>query len=136
MSSKQQSEQSSTTSSSSLPPRSLIVSNVSLAKDETWLYNDLSHTYPDIKKVSRNHDQDGRELSSIRIDFHSEEIVSEILDEEAIYIEDRPYYIRPFWPVICYRCQNEGHKAAECPQRSLPESRLAELLHEQKTLVS
>ena len=65
MPSKQQSDESSTSSSSQSKrpaPRSLIVSKVSLDKDEVSLYNDLSYNYPDVKKVSRNHDQNGNEL--------------------------------------------------------------------------
>jgi hypothetical protein len=137
MSSKQQSDQSSTSSASSTqpPPRSLIVLKVSLDKDEATLYDCLSYDYSDVKKVSRNYDENGRELSSIRVDFKSTGIVAEILDENAIYIENKPYYIRPHWPRICYRCEEEGHIAAECPRQSLSERRLAGLLEEQKTLV-
>lgn len=134
MSSKSQSELSSH-SSSPVPrpaPRSLIVSKVSLAKDETWLFNDLNANYSGVKKVSRNHDQDGNELSSIRVDFKSEDDVEKILNDDAIYIRDRAYYIRPYWPRKCYRCNNEGHVSAECPQYSLPEWRLTELIEEQK----
>jgi hypothetical protein len=135
--SKNQSERSSTSSSTlpRVPPRSLIVSNVSLTKDESWLFKDLNANYPGIKNVSRNHDQDGNELNSIRIDFESEDVVLDILNEDAIYIKDRAYYIRPYWPRICYRCHNEGHVSAECPQYSLSERRLAELIQEQKTFV-
>jgi len=139
MSSKTQSERSSTTSSSPTPsrspPRSLIVIKVSIDKDETWLFNDLNANYFGVKKVSRNHDQDGNPLSSIRVDFESEDVVLEILNEDGIYINNRRYYIRPYWPRKCYQCDNEGHVAAECPQQSLSEWRLAELIQQQKTLV-
>ncbi|CAF1468264.1 unnamed protein product [Adineta steineri] len=114
-------------------PKSLIVSKVSLAYDETWIFDDLNNNYPDVKKVSRNYDQYGNQLGAIRVDFNSEEIVSEILNEGAIYIEDRSYYVRPYWPLICYRCQNEGHISAQCPKYDVPEWRLDELLQEQQT---
>ncbi len=131
-----QSEQSSVSSSTSRPPpQSLIVSKVSLAKEESWLFNDLNRNYAGVKRVSRNHDQNGNELGSIRVDFDSDEIVSEILDYGAIYIKDKEYYIRPYWPLVCYRCRNEGHISAECPQYSLPEWRLAQLIDEQKRFV-
>jgi len=138
MSSNSQSEQSSNSSfpsSSRAPPRSLIVSKVSLAKGELWLFKDLSENYSGVKKVSRNHDQDGNELSSIRVDFASEDIVSEILNDDAIYIANRAYFVRPYWPRICYRCNNEGHISAECPRYSLSERRLVQLIQEQKMLV-
>jgi len=139
MSSKTQSERSSTSSPSSSvsrpPPRSLIVSKVSLSKGESWLFDDLNRNYDGVKKVSRNHDQSGNELGSIRVDFDSDEVVSEILEYGAIYIQNKEYYIRPYWPLICHRCRNEGHLAAECPQYSLPEWRLAKLIDEQKRLV-
>jgi hypothetical protein len=137
MSSKIQSERSSASSSPlpRPPARSLIVSKVSLAKDEAWLFNDFSQNYPGVKKVSRNHDHDGNELSSIRIDFDSDKVVTKILNENAIFIKDKAHYIRPYWPLVCYRCENEGHVAAECPQLSLPEWRLAKLIQEQKKLV-
>lgn len=135
MSSKNTVSDQSSHSSSPVPrasPRSLIVSKVSLDKDETWLFNELNATYSDVKRVSRNHDQDGNELSSIRVDFQSEDIVEQILYDEAIYIRNKPHYIRPYWSRICYRCNKEGHVSAECPQYSLPEWRLAELIEEQK----
>ena len=59
----------------------------------------------------------------------------DILDENVIYIENKQYYIRPYWPRICYRCNEEGHIGAECPRTSLPEWRLSEILQEQKRLV-
>ena len=130
MSSKTQSERSSSPIPK-VPPRSLIVSKVSLAKDETWLFNNLNANYPGIKNVSRNHDQDGNELSSIRIDFESEDVVLDILHENAIYIQNKPYYIRPYWPKVCYRCNNEGHIYAECPRYSLSEKRLGHLIQQQ-----
>src|SRR5689334_8635402 len=102
MSSKTQSERSSASSSPlpRTPPRSLIVSKVPIDKDESWLFNELSRKYTDVKKVSRNHDQNGNELSSIRVDFDSDKVVSNILNKDTIYIKDRPYSIRPYWPLI------------------------------------
>ena len=134
MSSKSQSERSSNTSSPvpRPPPRSLIVSKVHPAKDETWLFNDLSQNYDGILKVSRNSDSDGNAFNSIRVDFDSEEVVGEILDQDVIYINNREHFIRPYWPLICYRCGYEGHRSAECPHLSIPQWRLAQLIEDQK----
>ncbi|UJR10706.1 hypothetical protein I4U23_014899 [Adineta vaga] len=134
---KQDSDQSSTTSHSSVskksPPKSLIVSNVSVTKNENWLFNHLNNHYVDVKKVFRNHDQDGNELNSIRIDFYFDKPVLDILQEGRIYIEDKPHYIRPFWPTVCYQCRSEGHISAQCPQQPISEVRLFDLLEKQKT---
>ena len=138
MSSKSQSERSSTVSSSPVsrpPPRSLIVSKVPLSINETWLFNHLAENYDGVLRVSRNHDSDGNPLSLVRVDFDFDEIVGDILDYGSIYIKNRGYFIRPFWPLICYRCRNEGHVSAECPQSVLPEWRLAKLIEEQKRFV-
>lgn len=131
-SSKSQSERSSPVPRS--PPRSLIVSKVFQAKDETWLFNDLVQNYDGVMKVSRNFDSDGNPLNSIRIDFNSEDVVDEILNSGVIYINNREHFIRPYWPLICYRCQNEGHRSAECPNYSIPQWRLAQLIEDQKRL--
>lgn len=138
MSSKSQSERSSTVSSSSgsrPAPRSLIVTKVPVTVDEIYLFNDLNANYDGVLKVSRNHDTDGSPLTSIRVDFSFEKIVADILYHGSIYIKNRGYFIRPFWPLICYRCRHEGHVSSECPQAILSEWRLAQLIEEQKRLV-
>ena len=99
MSSKQHSDQSSISSSSESTrpsPRSLIVFKVSIDKDETLLYNDLCYNYPNVIKVSRNYDENGNILSSIRVDFNSSDIVLDILDENLIYIQNKSYSIDYF----------------------------------------
>ena len=80
-------------------------------------------------------DADGQALGAIRVDFSSEEVVGEILEESAIYIRNRPHRVRVYWPRICYRCQNEGHIAAHCPQSFLVGRYLRDLVDEQNTYV-
>ena len=139
MPSKSQSTRSSTpssfSSSSRPPPLSLTVYRVSLARDETWLFNDLSKNYFGVQRVTRNHDEDGNELGSIRVDFDSADVVSDILEHQAIYIKEREHEIKPFSPLICRRCQYEGHIASQCPENTLSHSRLAIMMNEQNKYV-
>ncbi|CAF1437633.1 unnamed protein product [Adineta ricciae] len=129
---KQNSDRSSTSSAPARrPPTSLIVSQVPVTEGEVSLLNDLSGNYPDVKNVYRNFDKDGHQLDSIRVDFSSTHPVSDILNHQRIYIHDRAHYIRPYWPIVCYHCQTEGHIASECSKRSVSQQRLEELLNKQ-----
>ncbi|CAF0945200.1 unnamed protein product [Adineta ricciae] len=129
---KQSSDRSSTSSAPTRrPPTSLIVSQVAVTESEASLRNDLSRNYPDVKDVYRNFDKDGHELNSIRVDFSSTHSVSNILYDQRIYIHDQAHYIRPYWPIVCYKCRTEGHIATECPKQSVSQQRLDELLNEQ-----
>jgi hypothetical protein len=135
MSSKQQSPRQSQ-NASPLPPkaltRSLIASKVSVNGDTAKLVQDLSHNYLGVEKVFRRHDKNGQPIGAVRIDFTSENFVTQILKDGYILIDGKRCPVRPFWPVTCRRCQNEGHRASECPQKPLTEQRLMELFKEQQ----
>ncbi|CAF3073232.1 unnamed protein product [Rotaria sp. Silwood2] len=136
MSSKQQSARQSQNSSplpTQKPIRSLVVSKVSFDLDEAKLLRDLGHNYLGVEKVSRLHDKDGKPIASIRIDFKSENFVLKIIDGGSILIDGKKCPVRPYWPQICHRCQNEGHYASECPQKPLTEQRAMEIFKQQKT---
>jgi hypothetical protein len=135
MSSKQQSTQQSQ-NSSTLPPqsstRSLIASKVSFNEDTERLLRDLAHNYLGVEKVSQLHDKDGQSIGAIRIDFKSDNFTTQILDNGYILIDGKRRPVRPYWPLICHRCQNEGHRSSECPQKPLTEQRLIEIFKEQQ----
>lgn len=135
----QQSERASVASNSSNssapkrpPPKSLIVSNVSVNRSEQQLFDQLNQDYQGIKRVTRNYDNEGYELASIRVDFYQHEPVLEILDEDALYIGNTSHHIRPFWPTRCFTCKQEGHIAAQCPKQPVSAERFAELIGEQQ----
>ena len=128
MSSKQQSP---------LPPqlpasRSLIASKVSVDENEQNILKDLRHNYMSVEKISRIHDKDGQPIGVIRIDFTSDNVTKTILDTGYVLIDGKRRPVRPFWPLICRRCHNEGHHVAECPQKPLTEQRLMELFKDQQ----
>ena len=136
MSSKQQSPRQSQ-NSSPLPPqsttRSLIASKVAFDEVEAKLMQDLAHNHLGVEKVSRLHDRDGKPLGAIRIDFKSDNFAMQILNNGGyVFINGKRHPVRPYWPLICRRCQNEGHHVSECPQKSLTEQRVKELFREQQ----
>lgn len=135
MSSKQQSPRQSK-NISPLPmqssTKSLIASKVSIDEDPTRLLQDLSHNYVGVEKVSQVHDKDGQPIGAIRIDFKSDNFAKQILDQGYILINGKRHPVRPYWPLMCHRCQNSGHRASECPQKPLTEQRLMELFKEQQ----
>ena len=126
-------DQSSNTSSAEVGPRSLIVSNVLLNADLQSIHEDLDQNYAGLEQITRMYANDGQALAAIRVDFDSEEVVAEILAENAIYIRNRSHRVRAYWPRVCRRCQNEGHFAAECPQNFSNARYLRELVDEQNT---
>lgn len=129
---KQSSDRSSTSSApTQRQPTSLIVSQVPVTESEVSLLNDLTGNYFDVKNVYRNFDKGGNQLGSIRVDFSSPRQVSDILNDQEIYIYGQPHSIRPYWPIVCYTCRTEGHIATECPKRPVSQERLGELLNEQ-----
>jgi hypothetical protein len=135
MSSKQQSSQQSQNASPLPPqpsPKSLIALKVSINENVAKILQDLSHNYVGVEKVSQRHDKNGRPLSSIRIDFKSENCTTEIFNTGYILIDGKRRPVRPYWPLICRRCRNEGHHASECPQKPLTEQRLMEIFKEQQ----
>ncbi len=135
MSSKQQSPRQSH-NSSPLPQqsttRSLIASKISSDEDETKLMKNLAQNYLGVEKISRLHGKDGKPIGAIRIDFKSDNFAMQILDGGYILIDGKRRPVRPYWPIICRRCNNEGHYASECPQKPLTEQRLMEIFKEQQ----
>lgn len=131
--SSEQDQSSNTSSAVEAGPRSLIVSNVLLDADLHGIHEDLDQNYADVENITRMYANDGQALAAIRVDFSSEEAVAEILEENAIYIRNRSHRVRPYWPRVCRRCQNEGHFAAECPQNFSNARYLRELVDEQNT---
>jgi hypothetical protein len=135
MSSKQQSPRQSQ-NSSPLPPqsttRSLVASKIAFDGNEAKLLQDLQHNYLGVEKISRLHDRDGKPVGAIRVDFKSDSFAMKILDDGHILIDGKRHPVRPYWPLICRRCHNEGHHVSECPQKPLTEQRVKELFKEQQ----
>jgi len=135
MSSKQQSPQASQSASpvpSQPSTRSVIASKVSFNENPAKVLQDLAHNYVGVEKVSQLHDKHGQPIGAIRIDFKSDNIATQILDNGYILIDGKRRPVRPYWALICNRCQNEGHRSSECPQKPLTEQRAKELYKEQK----
>jgi hypothetical protein len=136
MSSKRQSSRPSQNSSpvSEQPPtRSLIASKVFFNENVAKVLQDLSHNYVGVEKVFQMHDKNGQPIGAIRIDFTTEKSATEILNKGYILIDGKQRPVRPYRPLICRRCNGEGHRASECPQKPLTEQRLMEIFKEQQT---
>jgi hypothetical protein len=138
MSSKKQSPRQSQNSSPApqqqqAPTRSLIASKVSFNEDPAKVLNDLSHNYIGVEKISQMHDKDGNPIGAIRIDFTSEKTTMEILNKGYILIDGKQRPVRAYRTLICRRCDGEGHRASECPQKPLSEQRLMEIFKQQQT---
>ncbi|CAM4893896.1 unnamed protein product [Rotaria socialis] len=55
-----------------------------------------------------------------------------IIEQGYILIDGKQYPARGFWPLICHRCQQEGHYASNCPKTPLTEERFNELIKMQQ----
>ncbi|CAF4198057.1 unnamed protein product [Rotaria socialis] len=107
--------------------RSIIVSKVSLALDEDAIARSLASDNLSIEKVSRRFDPDRQPIAVIRVDFKSDNEAMQFINQCYIFIDGVKYPARGYWPLICRRCQNEGHFASQCPKEALTEERLIEL---------
>lgn len=138
MSLNSQSERSTSMSSltSNQPPaKSIIIYGISVDRDIDWLFKKINSTYKNVKQVLRNYDSSDNAMNSIRVDFNSEHIVERILKKDKFMIGEREYSFRPFWPLICHRCHEEGHRARECPTSIEFQWRLQEIVVEQQSYV-
>jgi hypothetical protein len=99
MSSKQQSSRQSH-NPLPIPPqttkRSLIFSNVSFDQDEKELLRNLKQNYSGVLRVSRLYfrDNDQKPIGAIRIEFKSDELATQFLDEKDIWINDKQYSLQ------------------------------------------
>ncbi|CAF2083892.1 unnamed protein product [Rotaria magnacalcarata] len=107
--------------------RSILVTKVSLALDENDILRSLAHDNLSIEKVSRRYDPDRQPIPVIRVDFKSDNEAMLFINRRYIFINGVKYPARGYWPLICRRCQNEGHFASQCPKQALTEERLIEL---------
>ncbi|CAF3299890.1 unnamed protein product [Rotaria socialis] len=112
--------------------RSIIVTKVSLGLDEDTILRSLGHNYVSIDKVSRRYARDGQPIGSIQVDFKSDQQSMKIIEQGYILIDGKQYPARGFWPLICHRCQQEGHYASNCPKNPLTEERFNELIKMQQ----
>ena len=69
---------------------------------------------------------------NLRLDFTSDAVVRELLEKNFFLLNNKRHTIRLTRPLICHRCEQEGHRAVECPQRPVTEQRLRELCDEQQ----
>ncbi|CAF3219671.1 unnamed protein product [Rotaria socialis] len=112
--------------------RFVIVSKVSLGYDEKTLLHSLGHTYVGVERVSRLYDQDENPTDEIRVDFKTDKETMKILQAQYIFIDGKKYPAHKYQPLVCHRCQKEGHYASQCPRKPLTEERFHELLEMQK----
>lgn len=126
---KKSSQQSQNSSNSQDVTKSLIVYGVSPELKDDELLADLKKTYSTVQNVTRMYDSFGEALASILVDFESEAQPMKILNIQYILIKGKQYKkFRAYRPLICRRCQNEGHYASECPQQPVTMERCMELL--------
>ncbi|CAF2083896.1 unnamed protein product [Rotaria magnacalcarata] len=112
--------------------RSILVTKVSLALDEDTILRSLAHNYVSIEKVSRRYSRDGQPIGSIQVDFKSDQQPMKIIEQGYIFIDGKKHPVRAYWPLVCHRCQQEGHYASQCPKNPLTEERFNELLEMQQ----
>ena len=117
------------------PAKSILVYGVSADRDVNLLFNTINNTNKSVKRVLRNYDQSDNEMNSIRVDFNSEDVVARILLKNKFVIGKREHSVQPFWPLICHRCNEEGHIARECPTNTAFQWRLQAIVDEQQSYV-
>ncbi|UJR35114.1 hypothetical protein I4U23_027885 [Adineta vaga] len=112
--------------------KSILVSKVPLDEYVSKIITSLGHNYMGVEKVCRLYDADRQPIPAIRIDFKSETQTKPILDQGFILINGKRHPVRPYQPLICHRCHEEGHYVSQCPQKPLTEQRVMELLRQQQ----
>ena len=55
---------------------------------------------------------------------HKDNFVKQIPDQDYVLIDGKQHPVRPYWPLMCHRCQNSEPRASECPQKPLTDQRL------------
>ena len=133
MSAKQHNSPRSSQTSSPVPiqlTKSLLVSKVPPLLTEAQLLADLRKQASGVDKVTRFFRDDGQPSTQVRVDFQSINVVKSIMEKNYIVIDGKERPVRVFYPITCYRCHEEGHRATDCPQQPITEQRLQQLLHE------
>ena len=135
MSNKQHQSPRSSQTSSPVPiqlTKSFLVSKVPTSDKftEEQLLNDFRKQSPGIIKVTRLYDFDRQPTTQIRVDCQSIDVVKKIMEKNYILVEGKQHPVRVYYPLICHRCRDEGHRAVDCPQQPITEQRLQEVLHE------
>ena len=125
---------------SAVPSRSLLVERVSLDLFNKGLTQVLQKRYPTLERVTaleyRSTHEDKDHFVNLQLDFKSDVTVKQLLEKNFFLLGEKRHTIRAFRPLICHRCQEQGHRAAECPQKPLTEQRLRQLCDKQQRFAS
>ena len=108
--------------------QTFLVPKIPVGPTDEALLQDLQKNYVRVVKVSRLHDQPGKPVGAILIDFSSEVATDKLLTQGYISFMGERHEVRPHFVRICDHCQAEGHRTAQCPHVDLnsDESKQAE----------
>ena len=115
-------------------PHSLVVSDISVTRDEGDIQDELLKKYDGIINVRRWYfdDEQCYPMSCVQIDFNSQENLNQVLQNGYMIINGICRRVSVLSMPKCYRCQNSGHQVNNCTQEPLNEKYLINLFTEQK----
>ena len=123
--------------------QSLIVSKVGSTVKSQQIFQDLTHNYLGVERISRFYGADKNMVDQIRIDFKSESTVTKIIKDDYIFIDGKRRPVQPYRSLIYI--PNENDLASQQPatnesskpvsknsQNYLTETRVKELFKQQQ----
>lgn len=115
-------------------PYSLILSDISVTRDERDIQDELMQNYDGIIDVRRWYfdNDEYYPMSCVQVDFNSSEIFDEILKKGTMIIGSVCRRVSPISQSKCYRCQKSGHQVKHCTEKPLNENYLLNLFAQQK----
>ena len=115
-------------------PYSLVLSDISVTRDEGDIQDELMQNYDGIINVQRWYFDDDQDypMSCVQVDFNSQDNLNQVLKNGNMISGGVCRRISIIPESKCYRCQKSGHQVKNCAQDPLNEKYLIILFAEQK----
>ena len=103
--------------------QTFLVPKIPVGPTDEAILQDLQKNYVRVVKVSRLHDQPGKPVGAILVDFSSEVATDKLLTQDYIFLMGERHKVRPHFVPICDLNSDES-KQAERRHRPADSSRL------------
>lgn len=113
---------------------SLVVSDVSVTREEDDVKDELMQRYNGVINVARWYfdSDENYPMSCVQVDFDSQENLVKVLDGGSMVIGGICRRVSVVKEPQCYRCQKIGHKVYDCEREPLNQKDLINLFAQQK----